>query len=94
MADEILELRRMAPGRRIQVNSRAMDSQRKGCRVFPEVAVSNDDRARWSWPWELAQAKCKEGEPIRTESGDIADEPPSRGPDSSFFIPTPGRELG
>ena len=52
-----------------------LNSPHLGRRAFRAVASCDTDRARTKWLWDLALAKTAEGAPIRTESGDIVNEP-------------------
>ena len=75
IAYEILKLRRMASGRRIQVSGWATDSPLLGFRDSWGVVARNGGRAGRRWLWELAQGTCKPGEQIRPESGGVTNEP-------------------
>ena len=74
MAYGSLALRLMVSERRVLANGWATDSPHSACRASWEVAARNNGRARRRWLRELAKAKSKVGEPIRTESGDIMNE--------------------
>ena len=75
MAAALREMGGIVPKRTMQVNGWAMDPLHFGRHTQWGAVSRKSDRERKRKLWELAQSGVADGGPIRTESGDILNEP-------------------
>ena len=75
VAAQLLDIRNIVSGRRIEINQWSMDSPHPECREFYGVVTRNVDRARKHMALEQARLRVGAGVDIRHEKGNIAHDP-------------------